>query len=173
MTNGGRPRAALLPRAVLDGRLGLQGQAYGGLLKNPLYNLAVGLTAPIFDGGRLAGEHALAEARRQELRAAYRAAVASAFTDAQTALHALAGADAQAAAHAVELEQAQRAVALAEARYRAGAETLLVLLDAQRTLYAAQDLGVQLHEAQLLARVALYRALGGGWREEEAGAGRG
>ncbi|MBO9642799.1 MAG: efflux transporter outer membrane subunit [Pseudacidovorax sp.] len=166
-------RAALLPRVVLDGRIGLQGQADGGLLKNPLYNLVVGLTAPVFDGGRLAGEHALAEARRQALRGAYRAAVAAAFTEAQTALHALAGADAQAAAHAIELEQAQRAVALAEVRYRAGAETLLVLLDAQRTLYAAQDLGVQLHEAQLLARVALYRALGGGWRDEEADAGRG
>ena len=73
--------------------------------------------------------------------------------------------DAQAAAQAAELAEARRAAELSEARYRAGAETLLALLDAQRTLYAAQDLSVQLRMARLQARVSLYRAMGGGWQE--------
>ena len=71
--------------------------------------------------------------------------------------------EAQAAAQAEELVQAQRAAALAESRYRAGADTLLTLLDAQRTLYAAQDATVRIKAARLQACVALYKALGGGW----------
>jgi multidrug efflux system outer membrane protein len=78
----------------------------------------------------------------------------------------VAGSDAQASTQVEELLQARRAAELSELRYRAGAETLLVLLDAQRVLYSAQDLDVQLRQGRLQARVALYRALGGGWRDE-------
>lgn len=159
-------RAAMLPRVTLTASVGLQGQAAGGLFDNPIYSLAAGLAAPIFDGGRLAGERDLAEARREELLGAYRAAIIDAFADAQTALDAVAGSDAQASAQVEELLQARRAAELSELRYRAGAETLLVLLDAQRVLYSAQDLDVQLRQGRLQARVALYRALGGGWRDE-------
>lgn len=160
-------RAALLPRVTLSASIGVQGQAPGALFDNPLYSLAAGLAAPIFDGGRLAGARDLAEARREELLGAYRGAVIAAFADAQTALHAVAGIDAQALAQASELREARRAAELSELRYKAGAETLLVLLDAQRVLYAAQDLEIQLRQARLQARVALYRALGGGWREDD------
>ena len=159
-------RAAMLPRVTLMSSVGLQGQAPGGLFDNPIYSLAAGLAAPIFDAGRLAGARELAEARREELLGAYRAAIIAAFADARTALDAVAGTDAQASAQVEELLQARRAAELSELRYRAGAETLLVLLDAQRTLYSAQDLDVQLRLARLQARVALYRALGGGWRDE-------
>ena len=38
------------------------------------------------------------------------------------------------------------------------------MLETQRTLYAAQDLNVQLRQARLEASVALYKALGGGWQ---------
>jgi multidrug efflux system outer membrane protein len=163
-------RAALLPGVSLGATIGLQGQAPGRLIDNPLYSLAAGVVAPIFDGGRLRGERDLSEARRSELLAGYRAAILGALADAETALNAVAGTDAQASAQAEELLQARRAAALSESRYRAGAETLLVLLDAQRTLYAAQDLAVQLQQQRLQARVALYRALGGGWRGDDAAA---
>ncbi|MEZ2299701.1 efflux transporter outer membrane subunit [Variovorax sp. RCC_210] len=158
-------RAALLPAVSLSAGVGTGPSRLRRLFDNPVYSLATGLSAPIFDGGRLAGGQRLAEARREELLAAYRAAVIGAFADAQTALEGMSFVDAQAMAQADELAEAHRAAALSEARYRAGAETLLVLLDAQRTLYAAQDLAVQLRLARLQARVSLYRALGGGWRQ--------
>ncbi len=157
-------RAALLPSVSLNASLG--GSGSGGLFGDPVYRLAAGVAAPLFDGGRLAGERSLAEARREELLQSYRAAIAAALADAQTALTGVAGLDAQAIAQAEELNQARRAEALAESRYRAGAETLLVLLDAQRTLHEARDREVQLMQARLEARVALYRALGGGWRAD-------
>lgn len=54
------------------------------------------------------------------------------------------------------------------AGHLAGAETPLVLLDTQRTLYAAQDVAVQLKLARLQTAVSLYKTLGGGWRKDGA-----
>jgi NodT family efflux transporter outer membrane factor (OMF) lipoprotein len=157
-------RAAMLPALTLSGGIGAGGDRLRRVFDNPLYSLAAGLAAPVFDGGRLAAGHALAQAQREELLADYRRAIVEAFGDVEVALNTQAGVQAQAAAQAEELEQARRALELAESRYRAGAQTLLTLLDAQRTLYAAQDAAARLKAQRLQAAVALYRALGGGWQ---------
>jgi len=161
-------RAALLPRLTLTGGIATGGDQLRRVFDNPLYSLAAGLAAPIFDAGRLAAGRDLAQAQREELLAGYRAAIVAAFTDTEVALNAVAGVAAQSAAQAEELAQAQRALTLAERRYRAGADSLLTLLDAQRTLYAAQDAAVQLQALGLQASVALYKALGGGWSRTAA-----
>lgn len=110
----------------------------------------------------------LAIAQREELLAQYRQAIVAAYGDVEMALNTIAGIDAQRVAQEEEARQAQRALTLAESRYRAGAETALVLLDAQRTLYGAQDAVAQLRMQRLQASVGLYRALGGGWQLPEA-----
>ncbi|MBP6725963.1 MAG: TolC family protein, partial [Thauera sp.] len=61
------------------------------------------------------------------------------------------------------LTEAQRSLRLAELRYREGADSLLGVLDAQRTLFSAQDQLAQLRLARLGNAVNLYKALGGGW----------
>lgn len=160
-------RVALLPRVTLGAGVGWSAGRLRALFDSPVYSLAAGLAAPIFDAGRLAAGRDLAMARREELLAGYRAAVVAAFGDVATALDAVAGLDRQRDAQAEELRQAQRAFTLAQSRYKAGAETLLVLLDAQRALYAAQDAAVQLKAQRLQASVALYRALGGGWAQQQ------
>jgi outer membrane protein TolC len=76
----------------------------------------------------------------------------------------VAGLEVQSRLHAEERDAARHALTLAESRYRAGAETIITLLDAQRTLYAAQDEAARLKLARLQAAVSLYKALGGGWR---------
>ena len=161
-------RAAMLPRVTLGAGAGLSSGRWRSLFDSPVYSLAAGLAAPIFDAGRLAAGRDLALARREELLAGYRSAVVAAFADTAKALDAVAGIDLQRNAQAEELRQAARAFTLAQSRYKAGAETLLVLLDAQRTLYAAQDAAVQLKAQRLQASVALYRALGGGWQPASA-----
>jgi multidrug efflux system outer membrane protein len=160
-------RAAMLPSLTLTATVGTGGDRLRRVFDNPLYSAAAGLTAPIFNGGRLAAGRDLAEAQREELLARYRGAIVNAFGDVESALNAVAGIEAQRAAQAEELAQAQRAQVLAESRYRVGADTLLTLLDAQRTLYAAQDAAVQLQALRLQAAVSLYRALGGGWSLHE------
>jgi len=166
-------RAAMLPRLSLTAGLDAQGRQLHRVLDNPLYSLAAGLAAPIFDAGRLAAHRDLVIAQREELLLAYRQSIVQAFSDVQTALNAVAGVQQQALAQEEELRQARKALALAEARYRAGAETQLVLLDTQRSLYQAQDLAVQLHQERLRASVALYKALGGGWGQVQGEAPKG
>lgn len=156
-------RAAMLPSISLTAGVSTQSEHLRGMWNNPLYNLAAGLTAPIFNAGRLAAQRDVALARREELLANYRQAIINAFSDVELALNLINGLEQQAQAQALELENAERAFALAESRYRAGAETLLTMLDTQRTLFAAQDLKLQLRQLRLQSSVDLYRALGGGW----------
>lgn len=162
-------RAAMLPRVTLSAQIGSGDDRLRSVFDNPLYTLAAGLAAPIFDAGRLAADRDLADARHEELLAGYRQAIVQAFGDVQSALHTVAGTREQAQAQAQELAQARKALTLAEARYRAGGETLMSLLTTQQTLYQAQDLAVQLHQQRLLASVGLYKALGGGWEQAAAG----
>ena len=64
------------------------------------------------------------------------------------------------------LAAAQRAEQLSKARYDAGYDSYLTLLDAQRTRYAAQQGLVAARLAEQANRVALYTAMGGGWQAE-------
>ena len=56
---------------------------------------------------------------------------------------------------------------LAEIRYREGADDLLTVLDAQRTLFQAEDQLAQIRLSRLQASVGLFKALGGGWKMPE------
>ncbi|MDN6858123.1 efflux transporter outer membrane subunit [Pseudomonas sp. CAN2814] len=165
----GAARAALFPQLTLGLDLGSGGSRLGDLTDNPLYQVSGGLVAPVFNNGRLSGQRDLAQARQEELLADYRAAIITAFGEVESGLDAIAGLDARQQAQAEQVRQAERAFELANSRYRAGAEDLLVLLDAQRTLYAAQDALASLRQLRLQASVALYKALGGGWQANAEG----
>ena len=157
-------RAAMLPRVTLTAGLSSESEKLSRLLENPLSSLAAGILAPIFDAGRLASNRELAAAQKQELVIGYRKAILQAFNDVQTALNAVDGAEKQAVVQAEEVVQAQKALSLAESRYKAGADNLQTLLDVQRVAYQSRDLAVQMRQERLQASIALYRALGGGWR---------
>jgi len=156
-------RAAMFPSLMLTATAGGADGRFTHLLDNPVYSVAGGLLAPIFNAGRLAAGHEFALAQRRELLARYRQSILNGFADVQMSLDAVAGTQAQWEAQEDALAQANRAFALAEVRYREGAETVLSLLDAQRSLYATQDAAVRRQAERLLAAVGLYRALGGGW----------
>mgnify|MGYP000069401611 CR=1 FL=1 len=66
------------------------------------------------------------------------------------------------------IAETARAVALAEARYRAGLESRLELLDAQRQAYAARQGLLSLQRLAFKSTLSLYKALGGGLRETAA-----
>lgn len=157
-------RAALLPSLTLGASLGSGGERAGHLLRSPFYTLTAGLAAPIFDNGRLKAERERVRARQEERLADYRQAIVAAFADVETALVLIDGLDRQRQWQARELDNAHEAFRLAGERYRAGAETLLMLLDSQRVLYEAQAEQVRLRLARAQASIALYKALGGGWR---------
>lgn len=158
-------RAAYFPSIGLTGSAGFASTALSGLFDGGLlYNLAVSLVQPIFDAGRLEAEEDLAIARREELVQFYRATIINAFADVETALGTIQSTSVQQEYQTEELKQAEIAFQLAERRYREGAEDLLTVLDAQRTLFSAQDQYQLVRFARLQSLVSLYRALGGGWQ---------
>ena len=157
-------RAAMLPTVTLTAQLGSGADKFDDLIRSPFYNLTAGLAAPIFNNGRLSAERDKATARQDELLQTYRGAIINGFADVEKALNSIRGLDEQRQWQSEELSQAQTAFNIAQSRYQAGAEDLLTVLETQRTLYAAQDLNVQLRLSRVQASIALYKALGGGWQ---------
>jgi outer membrane protein, multidrug efflux system len=157
-------RAALLPQITLSGSVGL---ASGALFAfgNPatILTAAAALAQPIFDGGQRRAQVDGAAARERELVETYRGTILTAFGDVENALVATSRNAQQEALQSEVRTESSEALRLAEVRYRAGADDLLVVLDAQRTLFQAQDQLAQARLARLQAAVSTYRALGGGW----------
>lgn len=136
-------RAALFPKLTLSASLSSGANRAADTFRNPYYNLGANLLAPIFNHGRLRAERDRSLARQEELLETYRKAILTAFADTERSLNSIDGLDRQLHWQQQELEQAQRAFDLSDSRYQAGAETLLTVLETQRTLYAAQDAAVQ------------------------------
>jgi multidrug efflux system outer membrane protein len=163
-------RAALLPTIKLTGTGGLASDALLSLASGgttAAIDIAASLLQPIFDGGRLRGQKAIAESRERELVATYRKAILSAFEDVESALVGASRLGQQEQVQEEVQARARESLRLAEVRYREGADDLLTVLDAQRTLFAAQDQLAQLRQSRLQAAVSLYKALGGGWSGPE------
>jgi NodT family efflux transporter outer membrane factor (OMF) lipoprotein len=158
-------RAAFLPSISLTGSAGLASNVLLNFLSAPTAALTLGasLLQPIFDGGRLRAQADGAASREREVAEAYRRAVLTALAEVESALAATSRSAAQEDLQGQVVAQARRALRLAEVRYREGADDLLALLDAQRTLFQAEDQLAQLRLARLQAALNLYKALGGGW----------
>jgi len=158
-------RAAFFPSIALTGSGGLQSSALATLFSGggAFYSMGANLAQPIFEGGTLVASFRRAKARRSELIATYRGTVFQAFADVETALGDVGNQSDQLRYLSEETRAATAAFRLAEARYREGATDFLAVLDAQRTMYQAQDSLAQARLGALQAAVTLYRVLGGGW----------
>ncbi|TFY93695.1 efflux transporter outer membrane subunit [Pseudomonas nabeulensis] len=159
-------RAAMLPALTLGATVGSGAYKANEILRSPFYTLTSGLVAPIFNNGRLGAERDKARARQDELLQTYRGAIINGFADVEKSLSRITRLDQQRQWQSEELQQAKTAFQIAESRYQAGAEDLLTVLETQRTLYAAQDQNVQLRLSRIQASIALYKALGGGWKTD-------
>lgn len=157
-------RAALLPSLSLSASGGL---ASSGLLRlaDPTHTLSLGLSLAqtIFDGGQRRAQVELSRSQRLVLVETYGAAVRSALKEVDDGLGNADRSRRQGEAQQAVVAQARDTLRLAELRYREGAGDLLTVLDAQRTLFSAQDALATLRLGRLTAALDLYRALGGGW----------
>jgi NodT family efflux transporter outer membrane factor (OMF) lipoprotein len=158
-------RAALLPGISLTGSAGTASNALLAVIGGPTstVSLALSVLAPIFDGGRLRGQVDIAKSQERELVETYRKAILTAFEDVENALGAASRFAEQETLQTQVQAQAREALRLAEIRYREGVDDLLGVLDAQRTLFNAQDQLAQIRLSRLEAAVNLYKSLGGGW----------
>ena len=163
-------RAAMLPSVDLSGALSLETAVLSTLFgpAGAAYSVAGSIMQPIFDGGKLAADADLTEAQRKELILSYRSVIIIAFSEVENALGAVAAFDEQYRLQQVQVEQADIAFRIVSARYKGGTDDLITLLDAQRTLFDAEDALSQIKLQQLQAIVTLYKALGGGWQQDQA-----
>jgi NodT family efflux transporter outer membrane factor (OMF) lipoprotein len=162
-------RAALLPSISLTGSAGLASNVLLNFLNAPTAALAIGASVlqPIFDGGRLHAQVDVAASRERELVENYRKFILAALSDVESALAAGSRSVDQEVLQEQVVVQSRLALQLAEVRYRQGADDLLTVLDAQRTLFQAEDQLAQIRLARLQASVGLFKALGGGWNMPE------
>ncbi len=159
----GAARAAFFPTISLTGALGFASTALSKLFSGGAFEWSAGpgATLPLFDAGANRGNLAYARAQRDLFVAQYERAIQTAFREVADALARRGTIDAQLAARQDNVAAALENYRLSDARYRAGIDNFLVSLDAQRTLYSAQQ---ALAAARLLRAdsvVALYRAIGG------------
>ena len=124
------------------------------------------MSLPIFDGGTGAARVETARARYDQALASYRGKVRQAVQEVEDALVRLDASDRRVDAATMADAQYAKVLEASNARYRLGAGSLLQLEDVRRTaLQASQSLAaVKLERAQ--AWVALYKAVGGGWRDD-------
>jgi multidrug efflux system outer membrane protein len=158
-------RAQLLPSITLTGEGGYESAVLKTLFRpeSAFYNLAAGLTQPIFEGGRLLGNVDLQKGKQDELLQNYRKAVISAFSDVENALDAIRQTALRERLQRNAVMSSRRAFEISEQRLRQGTIDLVTVLQTQQTLYQAEDALVQGRLDHVLAVVSLYQALGGGW----------
>ena len=168
--NIGAARAAFFPRITLTSTLGTASTELSGLFKSGSFALTgtAQLLQPIFDAGRNRANLDVAKVNRDIAVAQYEKAVQTAFREVSDALAGRATLGEQLRAQAAQTNALAVTYRLADLRYRAGAASYLDALDAQRSLFVAQQALVQTQALQLQNLVALYRVLGGGWKEGTA-----
>jgi len=166
----GAARAAFFPSISLTGNVGTASTQLSGLFKpgSSAWSFSPQISVPIFTGGANVANLDLSKVEKNVYIAQYEKTLQTAFREVDDALAARATLDAQLAAQRALLEDASETYHLAEIRFRSGVDSFLPVLDAQRSLYSAQQGVVSLELLRLQNMATLYKALGGGLKEDSS-----
>jgi NodT family efflux transporter outer membrane factor (OMF) lipoprotein len=142
------------------------GAVFNSALPDPITIWSVGgsVLAPLFRGGQLRAGVETAAARRDQAAFAYQKVALTAFREVNDALATIARLAEQRTVQEAQLANLQKTVRQATDRYDAGYASILERIDAERALLTAELNLVQSRTDELIARVALYQTLGGGWQ---------
>ncbi|MFC6336693.1 AdeC/AdeK/OprM family multidrug efflux complex outer membrane factor [Pseudomonas sp. CCM 7891] len=165
--NIGAARAAFFPSISLTANAGSSSSELSGLFKagsggwlfEPQINL------PIFNAGSLRASLDYSKIQKDIRVSQYEKSIQTAFQEVSDGLAARKTYKQQLLAQRDLVQASQDYYRLAERRYRIGVDNNLTFLDAQRSLFSAQQALITDRLAQLTAEVSLYKALGGGWVE--------
>jgi multidrug efflux system outer membrane protein len=161
----GQAQAARYPSVSLTGDIATTGLKLGDLGKSSSISWSFGpsLTVPIFDAGQLAAAVDVARAQRDQYFIAWRASVLTALEDVENAIVALAQERRRRDSLSTSVDHYREAAMLSRTLYRAGSTSFLELLEAERSLYTAEDSLIQSRVSIATDYIALNKALGGGW----------
>lgn len=164
----GAARAARFPTISLTASAGRASSALSDLFKSGSGSWSFGpsVSLPVFDAGASRAAVRQAEVSRDIAVASYDKTVQTAFREVADALSIRATLADRLTAQQTLLAATERQLRLAEVQYRAGSSTQLDVLDAQRSLYSAQQSLITLRLTEQLNRITLYKVLGGGWSDD-------
>jgi len=164
--NIGAARAAFFPRINLTTIIGTISDELSGLFKSGsgTWTFASQIIMPIFDTRLRWGLKAV-KADREIAVAHYEKTIQAGFREVADALAQRGTVGDQIAAQESLVQASAEAYRLSNIRYIKGIDSYLRVLDAQRSLYAAEQGLIALRLAELTNRVTLYRVLGGGDRD--------
>ena len=159
----GAARAAMFPTISLTASVGTGSRELDQLFGsgNGTWSFVPLVKLPIFDGGRNRANVQVAEANQRIALNQYEKAVQTAFKETADVLADRAQWGNRLAAQTSMVANTQKAFELSEARFKAGVDNYLTVLDAQRSLYAAQQTLITLRLSEQLNRVTLWKVLGG------------
>lgn len=162
----GAARAAFFPSISLTADAGTASTALDGLFESGsgTWRFIPQIRIPVFEAGRLRANLDVAEVQRDINVAQYERAIQGAFREVADALADRATLAERLDARKKQVEATRAGFSLSEARYKNGVDSYLGLLDAQRSLYAAEQELIAERLVDATNRVTLYRVLGGGWR---------
>jgi outer membrane protein, multidrug efflux system len=158
-------RAAFFPTIELTGETGFQSLALRSLFGPGawFYTATQSLTQPVFDGFLLLGQLDQQIALQKQALQTYRKSVISSFVNVEQALIGIEEDTRQERLQGEVVTASRRAFELSEAQLRAGTVNLITVLQAEQTLFTAEDTLAQVRLARFEAVISLFQALGGGW----------
>lgn len=161
----GQAQAARYPSVSLTGDISTAALKLGDLGKASSIGWSFGptLSVPLFNGGQLQAAVEVARAQRDQYFIAYKASVLTALEDVENALVMLAQERVRIGKLSSSAKSYGEAARLEGTLYKAGETSLLDVLDAQRSLYSAEDTLLQSRVSLATDYIALNKALGGGW----------
>jgi len=161
----GVAKAAFFPAISLTGAAGFASAEINDLFQRDsrAWSITPSIYLPVFQGGRNVANYQRSQAAYEEAVAGYRQSILIALREVQDALTASQRLSEQSDATARAVTSARRVRELAEERYLAGGTSYLEVIDAQRTALAVERSAAGLAGQRWITRVALIRALGGGW----------
>ena len=162
--NIGAAKARLFPTISLTGSAGYASTDLSDLFKSGAFVWALGpsLDIPIFDWGTRRANVKISETDQQIALSDYEKSIQSAFREVNDALAVRQNIGDRLTAQRRLVDATNTTYKLSNARFRAGIDSFLTVLDAQRGSYAAEQGLLLLEQANLNNQVELYKTLGGG-----------
>lgn len=160
--------ANLFPHLDLTAAVGLQGlTGHPASSPNPIWALGPAAEVPLLDFGTLDAQVEIAGYTQKQFLLSYKQAILQAVSQVDGAAQDYAADQNSLRSLETALIAAQQAVMLATQRYDRGLTDFLNVLDAQRQVYALEDQYAAEQQGAADALVILYRALGGGWQDDQ------
>lgn len=158
-------KAARLPRISLTASVtSISSELF--VLKNqdsPVWSAGGSLVAPLYTGGALQSQVEIRTAEQKQAVAEYGRVGARAFGEVENALSSGFALDERVAILTQAVAENERALEFANVRYRVGSGDLRSIQQQQIALYGARTALLRVRSEQLVQRINLYLALGGGW----------